>query len=139
MDDERGAMKNPLTEYGLFGWNYAYLLLHPWVIAEESYYRIKWFIQRGYRGFADRDVWDLESYLAGWMPAALRRLENNKVGHPCGMTQRGWNTRLRIMREGFEAAKAMDDVAGIDESVELQRRVEKGLKMFAAHYLSLWD
>lgn len=132
-------MKNPLTRYGLFGWNYWHLVTHPWKLAEEIYYYAKWFIQRGHRGYADCDVWGLDYYLAGWMPEALRRLEMNKFGHPVGMTRKGWDTRLRIIREGFEAAKEMDELPGADHYKVLKRRMDKGLKMFAAHYLSLWD
>ena len=128
-----------LYDYGLFGWNYTYLLTHPWVVIEESYYRIKWFIQRGYRGYADCDAWSLDYYLAGWMPAALKRLENNKIGCPCGMTPRGWRTRLRIMRDGFEAARAMGDIFDAKQYRQLKRRLDKGLKVFSVHYLSLWD
>ena len=139
-------MKNPiriidiwLHKYGLFGWNYSHLILHPWIIVDESYYRVKWFIQRGYRGYADCDAWGLDYYLAGWMPSALKRLEDNKIGHPCGMTQKGWKTRLRIMREGFEAAKAINDIPTKEQYQKLKRRLDKGLKLFAEHYLSLWD
>lgn len=132
-------MKNPLHEYGLFGWNYQYLILHPWVIVEESYYRVKWFIQRGYRGYSDSDVWGLYNYLANWMPAALLRLEKNKLGHPIGMTRKGWDTRLRIMREGFESATAIGDIPDIKEFRRLKRKMDKGLRMFMEHYLSLWD
>jgi hypothetical protein len=132
-------MTNPLKKYGLFGWNYCYLLMHPWKIAEEAYYHIKWFIQRGYRGYADCDVWSLDSYLAGWMPAALLKLQMNKLGHPCGMTRRGWDTRLQIMREGFMAVTAIGDIPQAKEYRRLERVMNKGLKVFQKHYLSLWD
>lgn len=132
-------MKIPFIERGLFGWNYRYLLSHPWKIVEESYYHAKWFVQRGYRGYSDSDAWDLGYYLAGWMPSALLRLEKNKLGHPCGMTRKGWDTRLRIMREGFEAAAAIGDTPDIKECRRLERRMNKGLEMFQRHYLSLWD
>jgi hypothetical protein len=132
-------MKNPLREYGLFGWNYAHLLTHPWKIAEESYYHVKWFIQRGHRGYADCDVWNLNYYLAGWMPAAIRRLEMKRLGHPIGMTTAGWKTRLRIMREGFEAVIATSDFPDAKRYRQLERQMNEGLNMFAKHFLSLWD
>ena len=132
-------MKNPLRQVGLFGWNYMYLLTHPWIIVTESCNRIKWFAQRGYRGYADCDIWSLDYYLSGWMPSALKRLENNKIGHPCGMTMKGWQTRLQIMREGFEAAREINDFSSLEHYMQLKRIVDKGLVMFAKHYLSLWD
>ena len=132
-------MKFSFIDRGLFGWSYMYLAGHPWIIVKESYYRIKWFIQRGHRGYADCDVWGLDGYLAGWMPAALKQLEDNKLGRPCGMTRRGWDTRLRIMREGFEAARAIGDIPEKEQYRQLKRRLDKGLKVFSEHYLSLWD
>lgn len=44
--------------------------------------RIKWFVQRGRRGWADCDIWSLDWYLAGWLPDALRHLKATKNGIP---------------------------------------------------------
>lgn len=132
-------MKNPLKEYGLFGWNYRYLLTHPWIIIRESYDSVKYFIQRGWRGYSDRDLWSLDAYLASWMPAALAHLGRTKRGTPIGMTPKGWDTRLRIMREGFEAANALGDIPSTEESKRLKRQMDRGLKMFAECFLNLWD
>ncbi len=134
-------MRNPLKQYGLFGWNYAHLFTHPWKIVGESYYRVKWFIQRGYRGYADCDVWSLDYYLSGWMPEALARLQANKIGHPIGMTQKGWDTRLEKMKQGFIEARKVSDMVYMtpQDCTRAQRRMEAGLKVFAKHFLSLWD
>lgn len=134
-------MVNPLTTYGVFGWNYAHLLTHPHVAIYELYLRVKWFIQRGHKGYADCDVWSLDHYLAGWLPEALERLQVNKVGHPLGMTSRGWQTRLGTMRDGFLAVREIEDMnfTTPHESQILQRRMARGLNMFAKHFLSLWD
>jgi len=134
-------MKNPLVEYGLFGWNYYHLLTHPWKIVEESYYHSKWFLQRGRRGYADCDVWNLDSYLTSWLPAALEHLQRNKMGHPVGMTRKGWDTRLERMKQGFIEAQKVSDMVYITprDCAMAQRRVESGLRVFARHFLSLWD
>jgi hypothetical protein len=142
-------MKNPirtvdiwLHKYGLFGWNYAYLLTHPWKIVEESYYRIKWFIQRGYRSYADCDVWSLDWYLAKWMPKALRVLRDNKIGHPAGMTMKGWRARLEKMADGFDAAFEIQDYKHKFRSPgerAAYRRFHLGMKLFCKHYFNLWD
>jgi hypothetical protein len=120
-------------------YTYAYYIIHPHKLIEAWYYRIKWFIQRGYRGYADCDVWSLEWYLAGWMPEALDRLASIKHGHPFGMTEKGWNTRLKIMRDGFSAVREMEGIPLTKDYKKLNRRVIKGLRLFAEHYLSLWD
>lgn len=45
--------------------------------------RIQWFIQRGRRGWADSDTWNLDSYLFGILAEALPHLAQNGHGHPC--------------------------------------------------------
>jgi hypothetical protein len=92
------------------------------------YRDIKWFIQRGRRGWADCDVWSLDDYLNGWLPAALRRLKEKKHGVPnsvvepedCdehgGVSEAGmeravarWDAIMDKMIAGFEADKRMQD------------------------------
>lgn len=134
-------MKNPLMQYGLFGWNYWHLITHPWLIIEESYYHIKWFIQRGYRGYSDSDSWGLDSYLCSWLPQAIRSLKDSH-GHPVGMTPWGWNTRLEKMAQGFEAMQNLADLKFTYKSPEERiawRQFHRGMKLFHKHFFSLWD
>lgn len=56
-----------------------------WHSPRDSYYAIKYFIQRGRRGWADCDNWSLDYYLSGWLPAALRHLKDHKHGIPSAM------------------------------------------------------
>ncbi len=126
---------------GLFGWNYRYLLTHPWEIATESYRRTKWFMQRGYRGYADCDVWGLDYYLAEWVPKALESLRKNKHGHPIGMTPKSWDTRLKRMRAGFIEARKIQDFRykDIKDAQAAVKRMKMDLRLFSDHFLSLWD
>jgi hypothetical protein len=129
-----------MTKYSppLGDYNYAAYLYQPQKYLIALYDHAKWFIQRGYRGYSDSDVWDLASYLSGWMPDALKQLERTKHGTPIGMTPNGWATRLRLMREGFVAVKEMDNLV-FEDYKPLKRKMDKGLKMFAKHFLDLWD
>lgn len=119
----------------------SYYFTHPWEIAGELYRHIKWFCQRGYRGYADCDVWSLDWYLCSWMPAALDELVANKTGHPCGMTPELWIVRLNRMRDGFLSAREVSEMnfSTTEQAQILQKRMDKGLKMFTRYFLSLWD
>jgi len=130
-----------MTRYSPPGgdYNYAAYLYQPHRYFIALYDHVEAFIQRGYRGYADRDIWGLDYYLAGWMPAALEQLRRTKHGTPLGMTPKGWDTRLTIIVDGFKAAKAMDDIPGVKRYRQLKRQMDKGLKMFAECYLNLWD
>jgi hypothetical protein len=85
---------------------------------------VKWFLQRGKKGWSDRDIWSLDNYLSGWLPDALRRLKETKHGIPSGMfeaedcdadgnpseagMERGearWDAIMDKMIAGFEADK----------------------------------
>ncbi|MGD2071865.1 MAG: hypothetical protein PVG65_00040 [Candidatus Thorarchaeota archaeon] len=43
---------------------------------------IKWFIQRGRRGWSDRDSWSIDWWLAEIMPSILKALKKSKQGTP---------------------------------------------------------
>ena len=54
-----------------------------WELPFSCFHGSKRFIQRGLRGWADRDVWDLGNYLEGILAGALGRLAETANGHPC--------------------------------------------------------
>jgi len=56
-----------------------------WDFPLDAYRHAEAFIQRGYRGWADRDAWSLDDYLDSFMPDALRRLKETKHGIPMDM------------------------------------------------------
>lgn len=90
--------------------------------------RVKWFFQRGWRGWADSDVWNAGHYLAEVGAGVTRRLSKTFVGVPwtfvgvpCKMgedgkallsedgsepifhTEETWRAMLEKIAEGFEA------------------------------------
>lgn len=156
-------MRSPLQwlkDEGIFGWNYKHILTHPWIVFTEIYMRTKWFVQRGWRGYSDRDNWSIDSYLNQWMPTALRNLKRG-YGYPvdmfpkeyqfssdeipkevCDAAYLKWQYTLERMARGFEAAAALTEELPNPDSPrhkELTREMEMGLKLFTEHYFSLWD
>jgi len=148
-----------LRDEGLFGYNYWYLIQHPWKVPYESYYRIKWFIQRGYRGYADCDNWDLGYYLARWMPQAIRNLKKG-IGTPgsvlCALYPKKieyttqeyetasmmWQDILEQIAMGFEAINKQAEELNWPDSPRakfLDSLVAQGMKQFVKYYQNLWD
>lgn len=97
---------------------------------ENTYYAIKWFIQRGVRGWSNRDTWGLDNYMSGWLPQALRYLKEHKNGTPLAVYPEGaeyidetgnptdeasaiasarWDEIMDKMIEGFEANNRLGD------------------------------
>ena len=90
------------------------------------YREIKYFFQRGRRGWADCDTWDLHDYLAGWLPAALRYYKIHGHGYPNGLSpdcdqlrfdfagsdesgENKWNAILNKMIAAFEASERISE------------------------------
>ena len=139
-----------------FSWSLEYYLLHPHVFIRDVYDSIKWFIQRGSRGYADCDVWSLDWYLTSFMPQALRDLKKQLHGTPVidtgrildsndyndieALTIEEWSATLERLAQTFEAARKVQDLDYPYNEIEAaQERVKKGLDMFNEYFFSLWD
>lgn len=136
----------------------SYYIKHPHSAIAEWQRKLKWFYQRGKRGYADRDVWSLDNYLNSWMPQAIRDLRDQDHGHPAGICdcekdnwglcsisikdgcngQEKWHSILNEIAEGFESAIKIQDKWLRKPSPEWEK-FDKGMQLFHEHYFSLWD
>jgi hypothetical protein len=102
----------------------------PWGNPRQAYREIKWFIQRGRRGWADCDTWSLDDYLTSWLPAALRYLKEHKHGVPSAVVEaEDCREDGQVSDEGLERAESrwnaiMDKMI---EGFEADRRAQEGL------------
>ena len=102
------------------------------------FHKIKWFIQRGTRGYADCDVWDLDAYLCSWLPQAIRQLRDTGWSYPIKETNEKWKLILSEMADGFEAHYKLTQLC--DENYqELETKFKKGLRLFVKYFSCLWD
>lgn len=111
--------------------------------------RVKWFIQRGRRGYADCDLWSLDSYLARMLPQALRQLRDTSHGYPQDLTFEEWDMILTQMAEGFEEHTYIMDYKNWPKENDVQTylewvkphqdKLEAGIALFGKYYQSLWD
>lgn len=123
--------------------------------------QIKWFFQRGRRGWADCDWWSMHSYISDMMPELIRKLKGG-FGCPSEFYDKEaknnechrWNEILEEIAQGFEAAKFLDTYGyhkwvDADKGKKLEvdmeamenarQKMERGLELFSKHYLNLWD
>lgn len=124
---------------------------------------IKYFIQRGRRGWSDRDAWDADNYLSEIIVGLVRRqkngfgcphelYDNTCVNNECHK----WHEILEEIAQGFEASQQIKDLSrhfewkkGEDgrikhEMVEekdkqLAAKYERGMELFAKYFMNLWD
>ena len=127
--------------------------------------KIKYFIQRGMRGYSDEDTWSFDDYLCEIIPPALRKLAKNHCG--CGCPTEFWDSlsknnechkwaeALETMAQGFESAQSLKNMSyykmkkhedgsytrEIDEEMlkNLNLKYNAGILLFSKNFLSLWD
>jgi len=103
---------------------------------------IKWFWQRGKRGYSDRDLWNLDEYLTDLFISALRYLRKNHYGYPPLITDEEWNGILDKMIAGFVANKVIkNDSLNLNkkEIKLLQGKFKTGMALLSEWYNYLWD
>jgi len=134
---------------GIGGYNLAHYLIRPHEIFMDYGRQVKWFWQRGTRGWADQDAWGWYSHHSVMMVGVLQYLRKYKHGYPIGLTPGKWAKKLKAMEEGFQAA--IDEENDVTSYKKLpmkeyrklifkrRRKLMLGLKYFRAHYYSLWD
>jgi len=115
--------------------------LNPWWSAYSKWHwrvrsipglpkEIKWFVQRGRRGYADCDVWNLNNYLAKIIVGGAEQLRDIAHGFPAeeDMTYEQWQRELTMIAEGFRLYLENDDFVP-DETWD----------KFKHRFLNLWD
>jgi hypothetical protein len=122
-------------------YNYAAYLYQPHKYIIALYDEVKWFIQRGRRGYSDRDVWSIDWYITSWMLQALEQLKRDTHGHPIGMSKHSWDTRLDLMVNAFRIARKIQDCDyKTPEEYNLAlKQFRRGFNLFKTHFFSLWD
>jgi len=140
-----------------FGWyNYYGYSTKPWVYFHDLWLQVKWFCQRGARGYADNSVWSVDWYLSSFMGNALRDLSKQVHGVPlietgrpldphdpndCDtLTMEEWKATILYIAETFDLARKIQDydIPG-EEMPAAMKRFKQGMAMFTEYFFNLWD
>jgi hypothetical protein len=98
-----------------YNWKPRYLFLSLGHFFGDFFRDIKWFFQRGARGYSDSDVWNFDCYLSDVIYNGLKQLKEIKHGFPCGYkenwkkAERNWDRDLQIMIDGFKSANEIGE------------------------------
>jgi hypothetical protein len=112
-------------------YRHSHYLTHPHEFIRETYLQIKWFIQRGRRGWADNSVWSFDHYLARVIYEGIERLRKSTyLGCPADFPKadgstpdvkellkckeydprfEAWREELGKIASGFKAWSERDD------------------------------
>lgn len=121
-----------------------WMLRHPLQAARDLFRELLDLFERGWRGYARTDVWNLHSYLAIWLPSALRQMRDG-CSYPSDLTSDEWREKLTLMIRGFEDAhRLIDGKWGQWESARKKRKEvylhsKLGMQEFIDRFYDLWD
>ena len=118
-------------------------------IPEEIYDEIKWFIQRGKRGYSDRDVWGFHYYLADVIFNGIKDFKKQVHGVPCDIPKKigekhssklrksikEWKRILGEIQWTFKTVKKIDNGNWILVENEKQRKRIKSLKFRKKYHI----
>lgn len=143
---------------GFCGYVPHYVLFHPWVIIKEVCNQIKWFMQRGFRGYDQRAIWSIDYYLAKMIPLWIRDLKKSQHGVPCAVfddkdlessdgipdevidkAKIKYDIILNEISEGFESYEKMQrESSDSDTYKRLKKKFDRGFSLFKKYYETLW-
>ncbi len=92
------------------------------VFNPKKYYRfVKYFIQRGYRGYADCDYWDMDGYLEDVMIGLFSSFKHKTHSYPDGLTPEQWEEIIKEIIEGLEASQELTNETTVPKEVYPRR------------------
>lgn len=94
--------------------------------------------QRLERGFDNSELWNLDSTIANFVYPRLKAFYNDgdTGGHPGRVTFEEWKTILQKMIVAFEIIIEKNVINFTEDD---ENDVDKGLKLFTAYFLDLWN
>ena len=110
---------------------------------------VKWFIQRGKRGYADCDVWGFDFYLAKVIRGGCKQLKNSTHSAPTRLSRhlpagqwdiavKRWDRILEKISRGFTLITLWEDEGRMPTDAE-KREIAKGWFLFKKYFSDLWD
>lgn len=118
---------------------------------------IRYFWQRGTRGFSDYDAWDFYTWNANVISNIAEDYLKRQWSHPCGLKFEGewklkqlengnwvcdcdcsaeWNRILVKIRDGYHLIAEGEDE--LEDSLEIKPEVKEAEELFAKYYRSFW-
>ena len=101
----------------------------------------KYFIQRGIRGYSDRDLWNFWDYLQEIAWDGLWVLAERFSSHPMKYTESQWKQLL--LDNSAKLKLGLYKRWGCDEDIDIyldwERLSREGIEFIASHVGNLWD
>ena len=116
-----------------------WMINRPHTIVNNLRYPFRWlkfFIQRGNRGYSDADLWGFHYYLSDIISKGCHRLADIAIGYPGygeANTLEKWEAILREIAEGFDASLNWEDDFYADKPDLVMHVSDEGHVTFDPH------
>ena len=120
-------------------------MLDIWEMPFNAYREIKWFIQRGMRGYSDRDVWGMYEHMNTIIPKMLIHLSENTISYPPNLKGiKTWKKILMKMALGFRAGTDAINLQWTDKfdkkrNNKMLKDWNDSMELFKKYFYDLWD
>jgi hypothetical protein len=136
-------MKKPLN---LFNNTYRWINEPKYIFLNIKYLikDVKHFFQRGWRGYADCDVWSFDNYIAKVFIGGLKQLNTDSC--PINLTSKKWKEIVKKIRnnfiemEKFHGYKVTEKEMSYEDQYKRFKKINKEtFELLGKYYWDLWD
>lgn len=126
MIEFKRTLLDEIRYYGFYIW---------WNWLSDRPRKLYWFLQRGWRGYADCDTWAFDYYLSKVITGGLKHFK--KYYHGTDPSEEVFNKII----EGFECAILLVDEPGLDhdERIFAEQIKNEGFDLFKKYFNYFWD
>lgn len=115
-----------------------------WYKLKDIHIKIKYTLQRVFRGYSDNEVWDLYAHAMEYIhPRFKAFVEMDRHGYPVDMTQKEWEEILNKIDKGFDLyMKDARCELKWDDSEELDnyyQQIQEAFELFGKYFTNFWD
>lgn len=135
----------------------SYYLKRPHKFIRELWWRVKWFVQRKIKGWANPDVWDADYAIARYSLPLIKQLRQSDNSYPCDFSSVAeWH---KVLDEIIWALEYLvkdfngQDLRNIDlnaqgghftseqlsEMNKMEERAQNGYELFGKYFRALWN
>ena len=93
------------------------------------------FLQRGKKGYAKSDVWDMDMYLASLISHMLKELRESTTSSPTNIDYNEWKKILFNIEKAFREYIEYKDK---DKEIDIEK-IKKNMRKLIDHFEDLWD
>jgi hypothetical protein len=124
-------------------WNWldyleSYWYRYFWNFVSSIPLEVRSFIQRGIRGYSDRDTWDFDTYLTDVIEGGLKHL----LKHTMLRNDKKYVEDLKIIIKTMKLSRDINNslkYANKEEWKKAQKEFRKGMSVLTKRWFELWD